>query len=167
MVKKIFLILGLLFLFLAVLALAKGIFQSNQLLTNPAKTDNTNQEEILVGSHKILVQIADNPQLRAKGLGGRDSLEEEEGMLFIFEAPDFYRFWMKDMKIPLDFIWIRGDEIIDITENVPPPKNVSDYLPVYQPKQVVDKVLEVNAGWVKRHEVKIRDKIQVKNFYRE
>ena len=121
------------------------------------------QKEILVGGQKLSVEIAVTPEELAKGLGGRESLGENQGMLFIFAKPSVYSFWMKDMKISLDFIWILNDKIIDITENVPPPKNSLAPLPIYQPKEAADKVLEVNAGWVASHGIKTGDEVQIGN----
>ncbi|MCX8009506.1 MAG: DUF192 domain-containing protein, partial [Patescibacteria group bacterium] len=86
------------------------------------------------------MELFDTQEKRTRGLSGRDFLPENKGMLFIFEKPDYYTFWMKEMKFPLDFIWIRGDEIVEITENVKP----EDYQPpkFFTSKEKVDKVLE-------------------------
>jgi len=157
-------------LFLLVFAIAVFVLikwsQKNNLSSEVSQTatktiTGTEKKEILVGPNKLLVEIAGTNVKRAKGLGGRDSLGENEGMLFIFEKPDYYSFWMKDMKIPLDFIWISGNEIKDITKNIPPPKNSSDRLQTYRPIEKVDKVLEVNSGWVESHNVKIGDEIRL------
>ncbi|MDD5590195.1 MAG: DUF192 domain-containing protein [Candidatus Portnoybacteria bacterium] len=108
----------------------------------------------------IAVKFADDPRERARGLSGRDSLDQNQGMLFIFEKPDLYGFWMKDMKFPLDFIWISGNKITDLSENIPYPRENSYLnLPKYQPKEPVDKVLEINAGLVEKYGIKIGDEI--------
>ena len=51
---------------------------------------------------KIKVELAITPEARAQGLSGRPSLSENEGVLFVFDKPDKYSFWMKNMNFPLD-----------------------------------------------------------------
>ena len=55
------------------------------------------------------MEVADTTQARAKGLSGRSCIGQNEGMLFVFNQPGFYEFWMKDMKFPIDIIWIASD----------------------------------------------------------
>lgn len=114
------------------------------------------------------VEIAGNPKERELGLSGRNSLPKNSGMLFIFSEPDFYNFWMKDMIFGLDFIWINGSEIVEITKNV----KQEDYnfastgiaqgelSATLTPKKKVDKVLEVNAGVADRLGIKVGYKIE-------
>lgn len=108
-----------------------------------------------INGSNIKVEIADTPQERSKGLGGRDSLATGSGMLFVFEKADKYSFWMKEVKFALDFIYIKDDKVVDIIENVSPPEagQKDENLPIYQPKVEVDKVLEVSAGTVKQFNV--------------
>ena len=74
-------------------------------------------------------------------------------MLFIFDRPGRYAFWMKGMKFPLDFVWILGGEVIEIRANV----GVEE-LDV-RPSQPVDMILEVNSGFAARNNLKIGDKV--------
>lgn len=120
-------------------------------------------EQVIIGNVKINVEIAGTQEKRNKGLGGRESLASDSGMLFVFERVDKYPFWMKGLKFPLDFIWIRDNKIIDITENVSAPvsgQKDAD-LPIYTSKEPIDKVLEVNGGFVKLHNIKIGDEIKL------
>ncbi len=98
-----------------------------------------------VDGHILHVEIADTMATRAQGLSGRERLAEDEGMYFIFPIPAIYPFWMKDMKFPIDIIWIRGEKIVGITENAAVPDSSSG-LPIYSPPTIIDKVLEVDAG---------------------
>lgn len=109
---------------------------------------------------EILVEVADTPEKREKGLSGRDFLPENQGMLFVFERPDYWGFWMKEMKFPLDFIWIKDNKVVEITENVKP----QDFQPpkVLQPKTPVGKVLEVNGGFVEKYGIKVDDEVKYK-----
>lgn len=51
------------------------------------------------------VAIADTDEKRTKGLSGRDNLAQDQGMLFLFDKPGNYPFWMKDMRFPIDIIF--------------------------------------------------------------
>ena len=105
------------------------------------------------GRMTVSVEIMDTPATREKGLSGRDGLGPDEGMLFLFPAADRYAFWMKDMRFPIDILWINGNELIDITTDVPlPPPN--EEIPRYYPQFPADKVLEVQAGYAKKHGLK-------------
>jgi len=114
--------------------------------------------EIKVGKAQFFVEIADNFQLRAKGLSGRDSLEENAGMLFTFDKPDTHSFWMRGMNFPLDLVWINGDRVIGFAENAQP--DISASPQIYQPDEPVDKVLEVNAGLVKKRGIQVGDLLE-------
>lgn len=96
-----------------------------------------------------MVDIADTPQLRSQGLSGRPSLDPRAGMLFVFEEPGNYTFWMIEMHFPLDFVWIGEDCVVaDLTEDAPPqqPGQSPSDLPRYRPAAPVKYVLEINAG---------------------
>ncbi len=111
----------------------------------------------------LTVEIADTPSKRNKGLGNRESLALDQGMLFIFDRLDKYNFWMKGLKFPLDFVWIKDDKVVDILQNIPAPvKNQTDKdLPIYTSKELINKVLEVNAGVVQKLGIKTGDNIKI------
>lgn len=119
------------------------------------------KKTIQIKDFKFIVELADSVSKKALGLGKRDSIKENEGMLFLFDGPGTYGFWMKDMRFPIDIIWIRDNKIVDITENVlPEPQKSIFNLKVYYPKEPVDKVLEIGAGLVKKYNFKIGDEIK-------
>ncbi len=103
---------------------------------------------------RVAVTVAATPATREKGLSGREGLGPDEGMLFIFEKLDTYAFWMKDMRFPIDILWIRDGAIADITTDVPQPVPGQE-LPLYFPKIPVDRVLEVRAGYARAHGLRI------------
>lgn len=127
-------------------------------LPQPAKFST-----LQINGENIKVEIADTALKRSKGLGGRKSLGENEGMLFIFDKVDKHPFWMKGLTFPLDFIWIRDDAIVDILPNIQPPqKGIPDSsLPIYTSKVAADKVLEVNVGTVQKYDIKVGDLIKL------
>ena len=97
---------------------------------------------ISIGESNFKVLLADTPALRQQGLSGRESLEKDQGMLFLFEDSSVRHFWMKDMNFPLDIIWITEDLLVaGISKNVPVesyPETVSSDVPVRY-------VFEINA----------------------
>jgi len=109
------------------------------------------------------IEIADTIDKRKLGLGGRVRFASDSGMLFVFDQVSQPNFWMKGMKIPLDFVWINGDKVVDLLENVAPPENgqSDSTLPRYAPNVGADKVLEVNAGFIKTFNIKIGDKLEL------
>lgn len=127
-------------------------------LPQPAKFSH-----LQINGENIKVEIADTASKRSKGLGGRKSLGENEGMLFIFDKTEKHAFWMKGLSFALDFVWTRDDKVIDVLENIPPPEasQKDSDLPIYYSKDSVDKVLEVNAGTVKKLNIKAGDVIKL------
>lgn len=105
----------------------------------------------------VEVEIVNTPETRQKGLMFRESLGENEGMLFIFEEEGLYPFWMKNTLIPLDIIWISQDmQIVDIKTAVPCNE---DPCPNYSPSGKALYVLEVNAGFAERKGIEIGDEV--------
>lgn len=120
-------------------------------------------KELMIGNTKIIAEIADDTGERQKGLGGRQSLASDSGMLFVFTKPDKYAFWMKGLQFPLDMIWIRENIVVDIIKDAQAPdsKTPDEQLPRYMPNQVVDSVLEVNAGFVDQNQIKVGDRVEI------
>lgn len=136
---------------------------SSKKIDFPFLPSNPSLSSIQVGNTLVNIEIADTSAKRNKGLGGRESLASDSGMLFLFDKTDRYNFWMKGMKIPLDFIWILDDKVVDITENVPPQVGQPDAnLTIYSSKVDTNKLLEVNAGFISANNIKIGDTIVVK-----
>lgn len=92
------------------------------------------------------------------GLMMRTSLGELDGMLFIFDAPGLHAFWMKDTLIPLDMLWLNAaGKVVHIAQSVPPCKTPE--CPTYTPRAAASYVLEVNAGFAKKHNVRVGDTV--------
>lgn len=112
---------------------------------------------ISVGNAELKVQIATTSQQKERGLCCRDSLPENFGMLFVYEKPGDYHYWMKNTRIPLDIIWLNAQKkIVHIEQNVQP----SSYPQRYGANTPSQYVIETNAGYVKRHSVKIGDQLE-------
>lgn len=109
----------------------------------------------------LKAEIADSKEERTKGLGYRDSLATDSGLLFIHDNSQKYTYWMKGMRFPIDIMWISDDTIADITSNVPPPVEgqTDDSLIRYSPNTQVNRVLETNSGFISTNNIQVGDKI--------
>lgn len=114
--------------------------------------------KVKINSTIFAVEVAATEAQKELGLGGRSSLTEQSGMLFPYDHKEQYEYWMRGMKFPLDFIWIDGNTIADITENVPVPLP-NEQPVIVKPQVAVDKVLEVRAGSVKKNNISIGDTV--------
>lgn len=120
----------------------------------PSSSQDRYAYTIKIGGANLDVKIAETAEERGLGLGGRKSIKPNQGMLFIFEKPGVYPFWMRDMLFPLDIIWLDSDyKVIYIASNLEP----SSYPQPFGPDLSSQYVVEVNAGWVEKNNVKIGD----------
>jgi hypothetical protein len=97
-----------------------------------------------------------------RGLGGRESLPDDRGMLFVFPEPGRHAFWMKDMLISIDIIWISaGGRVVDIQAAQPEPGVPDPQLKRYNPGGEAKYVLEVRAGLAAEKGVQVGDEAQI------
>jgi len=140
-----------------------GYFGLTQLLnerhSNAAgrQTSNSKFQDIKIAGQVLTVEIADTPQSRQQGLSDRKTLvDQSHGMLFIFDEPGSYSFWMKDMNFPLDIVWFDADQkAVEIISSVVP--EGSSPQKIYQPTEPAKYVLEVAAGFAEKHNLQNRD----------
>jgi len=116
-------------------------------------------KNLLVGDREIQAEIADNVVERAQGLSGRESMCETCGMLFVFPQAQVQNFWMRDMRFPLDIIFIRDDRITEIFADVPVPSNGE--IPRVESRESADQVLELNAGVSGKLGIRVGDEIDL------
>ena len=103
--------------------------------------------EVRIGGQTVIVDVAKTEKDRARGLSGRTKIGINEGMLFLFPNEGRYPFWMKDMRVPIDILWIREGRIVGVEEMVYPEQNISpEMLTLYTSPLPVDKVLELAGG---------------------
>jgi hypothetical protein len=125
----------------------------------------TEMVPMTIGKAKLDVEIRDSQEERELGLSYRETMAKDEGMAFVFDGAAPYGFWMLGMQFPLDMIWIRGGKVVDISQNVPPPQSgISGEPEARAPKEAVDTVIEVNAGWVEKNGIKIGDNVGANNY---
>lgn len=102
--------------------------------------------QAIINNHIFNLEIAKTEKEREIGLAKYKNIPQNFGMLFLFEKPDYYSFWMKNMKFPIDIIFIRNNKIVTIFKNVSPPKSNGEFFPIYRTQKLSDTVLEINAG---------------------
>lgn len=118
--------------------------------------------KVAINDSEFNVKVAESAQEKQIGLSETKELEENEGMLFVFDNPDHYSFWMKGMEFPIDIIYIKGDKVVTVVPNAPVPTN--DDLTVYQPTEESDKVLEIKAGLAKKYNIKEGSTVEIENL---
>ncbi len=125
-------------------------------LLRTAKQSGTH---FFLGENQVFVTIADTPAARERGLGGRERLEENEGMLFVFQSPEPYGFWMKDMNFPIDIIWFDSNKrIVEVKERADP----LSYPEIFTPNASAKFVLEVPAGYFSEHHLRVGDSFEIR-----
>jgi uncharacterized protein len=145
------------FFFISAIMLVFSSSSSEKIETQ----DNYKTQKIKINNIYLNVEVADTKPKQALGLGNQVKLDTNSGMLFPFTGKSKPYFWMKDMLIPLDIIWILDNKIIDIDKNVPnlPLNTPENKLPTYLPDAPINMVLEVNSGFCDKNNIKIGDTI--------
>jgi uncharacterized membrane protein (UPF0127 family) len=115
---------------------------------------NYEKKSVLINGFKVSLAIASNDELRIKGLSGSEKLNENEGMLFLFDKPSKEGFWMNEMKYAIDIIWLDSNSsVVHIEKNLEPCK-IFLGCPVYDPQVDSLYVIELSTGFVDRHSIK-------------
>ena len=110
----------------------------------------------------VKLEVAATVDEVRRGLMYRTSMPEGNGMVFLFRPAMAANFWMYHTLIPLDMLFINGGKIVKLFDSVPPCKSEKpEDCPRYPegPGIVVSEVVELNAGWTKRHGVKEGDSV--------
>jgi len=100
------------------------------------------------GGVSLNIEYATSTTAQERGLGGRVSIPDDYGMLFVFPKSDYYGIWMKDMFLPIDIFWLDAQgHIIAVSEDVA----TSTYPNVFYPPTPVKYVLETAVGFAREH----------------
>lgn len=114
--------------------------------------------EVCFKDNCFKAEIAESRIKSYLGLMFKENLPENRGMLFIFEEPNDYYFWMKNVRIPLDIIFMNEEKkVIYLYENAQPcGKN---QCPAINAGQPVKYVLEINAGQAKKMDINTKSEM--------
>ena len=109
---------------------------------------NFDEATLQMPTQAISLAMMETQEKQARGLGGCGYIPKKSGMYFPFNPPQATVFWMKDMLIPIDIIWIKNGVVVGVEHNVlNETKDTPDSsLKTYPSPGEVDAVLEVAAG---------------------
>ncbi|MBT0570634.1 DUF192 domain-containing protein [Curvibacter sp. CHRR-16] len=121
---------------------------------------NLQRTALTIGIHRLEVQIAATPEQRMIGLMFRESMPDNEGMLFVFAEPSKQCFWMKNTALPLSAAFIQDDGTIVNVEDMKPQTTDS-----HCSLRPVRFVLEMNQGWFTKKGIGRGSKLQGPVFH--
>jgi len=126
--------------------------------------ESVQTERYVLAGKKIDVEVAETLEQQFRGLGGREDLGSADAMLFPFAFKGKHGFVMRDMQFAIDIVWLNDGVVVDIAPNVQPEPFAAEEheLTVYYPRDIANAVLEFEAGWTKKHKIKIGDTLSVK-----
>lgn len=116
----------------------------------------------IIGAQPLGLEVAKSPQEQQIGLMFRTELPDDRGMLFPIEPVRNVRFWMRNVFIELDMIFLREGVVQAIIPNVPP--CVTENCPNYGPDVPVDGVMELRGGRAAELGLKVGDRIPNLSF---
>jgi uncharacterized membrane protein (UPF0127 family) len=139
------------------------------LVASPARPPWGGQVETLPGATMLVngvplrVEVARSPEAQQRGLGYRNGLANNTGMLFVYDEAAAHTFWMKGMRFCLDIVWVERNTIVGAAESIcPAPAGTSDAaIPRAQAPEPVHDVLEVRAGWLAAHGVGVGSRVMI------
>lgn len=147
----------LVFVAALVIGFAAFLYVRNENVPEAANIkDIEPQIDISIKGAPFKAIVRDTPTTRAMGLSGRESLKENDAMLFAFPNVGTWGIWMKDMKFSIDILWLDRDRaIVHIEKNVSP----ESYPTIFFPKSESLYVIELGAGIVDKIGASVGDKI--------
>lgn len=120
----------------------------------PGKPPST----VAINGSYITVKVADSQEERSKGLSGSSQLKDGTGMLFIFDEASYHGIWMKDMKYPIDIVWLdENQKIVNLQEYATP----DSYPRVFTPQVPARYVIELPVGSIKSYGMNYGKKVTI------
>lgn len=163
--KSVLMPIVFIYLFSIFSLLSLSMMYYDQKAYSQTVTNNTFPSSVKIKGLILHVELAITPDQQEKGLSIKNNLTNNEGMLFPFNTTGDYSFWMKDMKFPLDIIWINSNnEIVHIEKNLQPCIFIL-FCPSYSPPANSNSkyVLEVNANYTTKNNIIVGDKVSFDN----
>ncbi len=122
---------------------------------------NNQKPYVVINGKYFNAEVAKTDKQKRIGLSKYNKIANNFGMLFLYQTEDYYSFWMKDMKFPIDIIFIRNGKIDTIFKNVDYPKDKDIKLKKYVPDSPSDMVFEINAGLTSKYNFKKGDGVKI------
>ncbi|MBM3199303.1 DUF192 domain-containing protein [Candidatus Woesearchaeota archaeon] len=117
-------------------------------------------KRVCFGDKCMEAEVVSTPEEKRIGLMGREGIDNDKVMLFVWEEEGVYSIWMKNMKFSIDIIWVGKDLKVKHTEsNVPPCR--ADPCEVYMPREKVLYVVETVSGFVSKNNIKNGDAVRL------
>lgn len=133
----------------------------------PAPEESTSLGQMLpisatakMAGRTIELEVTRTPEQQALGLMYRTSLPDNRGMLFEFDPPRPVSFWMKNVRINLDMVFLRGGVVKAIAANVPPCN--TNPCPTYGPNTPIDRVIELRGGRAAELGLKVGQSVEIR-----
>jgi len=144
--------LALLWAALALLACRNEALKLEDLNTRPVRLPN---------GVEIRAEVMMHPEDMIRGMMYRDSLPPDRGMLFIHGEPGQYTYWMYQVKIPLDIIWLDAQKrIVEMSPQTPPCTSRASECPHYGGNVKALYVLELAAGSIEKHGLRLGSQLE-------
>jgi uncharacterized protein len=118
------------------------------------------QVNVTMNGLVLVADIAATDEQRTKGLSVKDRLGENEAMLFVFDNEAEHSFWMKNMKFPIDIIWLDSDKTIVHIEHNLQPCSFELLCPTYKPNVESLYVLETVGGFAEKYDIVKRTMVE-------
>ncbi len=130
--------------------------------SKPAALDDYGTRLVtLPGGQQVRAETMIDPRDQARGMMFRDSLAADRGMLFLHRELGNYPYWMYQVRIPLDMIWMNSDHrVVEIAADVPPCKTDSAHCPTYGGHFRAQYVLELAGGMAAKYGIKAGDTLE-------
>lgn len=154
---------GILFITCAIIIFLISLSQSYAF--NPQSNNDTSsinadffpnykKTTISINGIYVTMAIASIDEQRIRGLSGIEKMNENEGMLFLFDKPSKQGFWMNKMNFPIDIIWLdSNNKVVHIEKQLEPCK-LFLACPVYNPEVDTLYVIELRSGFADDHSIK-------------
>ena len=143
---------------IALILIAGMLSSSALLLSLCGSQQKTDTVEVAIGKCRFQTEIAASSFSQYKGLSNRRRLPENSGLLFVFPGEAKRTFVMRNMKFPLDIIYIASGKVNEVLGNLPP--EGKNYSQEYESRENIDMALEINAGQANRCEIKNGEEIK-------
>ena len=133
--RKLSAVVAILLVLIAGLAIAGSVVHK----TTNCKEAYRDDTSLKINGQTLKAQIAKTDAQREQGLSGRACIADTQAMLFVFDKPGYYPFWMKDMRFPIDMVWLsETKQVVWVENNVSPSSYPSNFVSAKPARYVIE-----------------------------